>query len=666
MSLDTVLQIGKVLRSSENSLKYFKYVEPCPKDNKTGEWPICITIPVNPDFTFDWKGVKITPENERSKLYYLKFKTSDSDGLVKYVFGDIFYEKKATVKKDGLVESSEGGYYRMEDLNRSAAYRASSFNRGLSDYGDIINSKKDKTQCTMQQFHEELGKNIKYIERILKYIPATYYFFENRNDITINDFLEDEENLYSITISQNFQKTSNANLKKAGILTELSLCNETQKRLLFDLSNLAIFIHFEFQEKQHWYHFVEDMSMLNAKVLSEFVDSTLDGLVLKKTLYKTLCSGDKKNDIQFPSFRDTNKHKSKTFQNETLQDLFYAIDYTGKGKVISGTDIKLIVLPRGEHLTTKDYDEFLEKRDEAKVLAGNKTNKKNTIDPLFDFFTDDEKSITSFDLIFCKKGGLSSPDSDLIELSGIEKSKLRQTKERIQRISSEINQERKSFLRTEKELNPLTIDYSFRYILGNPQTDPKTGKISYKPNPKYQSHLLKVIPLIYSDNYSYDGVLLPAFIQNVEYSIRSGDEKFNFLKFDLKFLLKIQNTKTDKFMEITSSESYQVGFMLGGLAKNLSQEINSFEKNYVGNLTRRIGNMADFIKLKNEIEQKLIMHDKTKYTFQASYDLAQKVKEFKSRYDKEECAFGFMESYFKPFHKKETPIREIAENTENQ
>ena len=387
---------------------------------------------------------------------------------------------------------------------------------------------------------------------------------------------------------------------------------------------------------------------------------------MKKTLYKTLCSGDKKNDIQFPSFRDTNKHKSKTFQNETLQDLFYAIDYTGKGKAIPGTDIKLIVLPRGEHLTANDYDDFLEKRNEAKIIAANETNSQNTIDPLFDFFTDDEKNITSFDLIFCKKGGISSPDSDLIELSGIKKSKLRQTKERIQRISSDINQERKRFLRTEKDLNPLTIDYSFRCILGNPQTDTKTGRISYKPNPKYQSHLLKMVPLIYSDNYSHDEVLLPAFIQNVEFSIRSGDEKFNFLKFDLKFLYKIQNTKNDRFMEITSSESYQVGFMLGGLAKNLSQEINSFEKNYVGNLTRRIGTLSDFIKLKNEIEQKLIMHDKTKFTYQTSYDLAQKVKEFKSRYDKEECAFGFMENYFKPFPKKEVSVQAITETPENQ
>jgi len=115
-------------------------------------------------------------------------------------------------------------------------------------------------------------------------------------------------------------------------------------------------------------------------------------------------------------------------------------------------------------------------------------------------------------------------------------------------------------------------------------------------------------------------------------------------------------------MEITSSESYQIGLMLGSLARNLSQEINSFEKNYVGNLTRRIGILSDFIKLKNEIEQKLIMHDKTKYTYQSSYDLAQLVKEFKGRYDKEECAFGFMESYFKPIPKKEKQFQEATEN----
>lgn len=666
MSLDTVLQIGKVLRSSENNLKYFKYVEPCPKD-KDGNWPICITIPLKEDFSFDWDGIKFTPENQRNTLFYLKFKTSDSDGLVKYIFGDIYFEKKASIKKDGSIESGEGGYYRLDNPSHSnAAYRPSSFYRGISDYNDIIESRKNDLPSTIQQFHEQLDGNIKYIERILKYAPAILNLLEDNSTLTVKSFLDNEEGLYLKTVEQILKRISKSNLKKVGISPELSECNENQKHDIFKLNNTSIFIHFEFFEKKNWYKFESDVALLNSKVLNEFVDNTSNGLVLKKTLYKTLCSGDKKNDIQFPLFTDKNKHKVKCFQNDSLQDLFYAIDYTNKGKLISGTDIKLIVLPRGEHLTAKDYDDFLEKRDEAKILAKNKNSNSTLVDPIFDFFSNEDNNITSFDLIFCKKGGLSSPDFDLIELSGIEKSKLRLIRERIHQLSHEISVERKSFLKTEKELFPLTVDYSFREVLGSPQTDLKTGKVAFKTNPKYQSHLLKVLPLIYTENYHQDEVLLPAFIQNVEFSIRAGDPKFTFLKYDIKFLLKIQNTKNDRFMEITSSDSYQIGFLLGGMAKNLSLEINSFEKNYVGNLTRRIGTLPDFIKLKNEIEQKLIMHNKAKFTFQISYDLAQKIKEFKSRYDKEECAFGFMESYFKPLPKKvETPTND-TNTTNNQ
>lgn len=653
MSLDTILQIGKVLRSSENNLKYFKYVEPCPK-GKDGNWPVCITIPVKDDFSFDWEGINITPENQRENLFYMKFKTSDSDGLVKYVFGDIYYEKKAKIKKDGSIDISESGYYRLDNPeHKNAAYRQSSFYRGLNDFKDIVKSDKETSSSILKKFHTELEENIKRIERILKYTPAVLYAMENRTVENLLGMLDNEEELYTKTVEHVFGNIQKATLKKAQIPLELNECNESQKRVIFDLNNISIFIHFDFTGMRHWYMFESDMELINAKVLSEFVDNTQNGLVLKKTLYKTLCSGDKKNDIQFPLFSDKNKHKAKNFDNDSLQDLFYAIDYASKGKLITGTDIKLIVLPRGEHLTAKDYDDFLEKRDEAKILAMNKDHDQNLNDPIFDFFSDEDQSITSFDLIFCKKGGLSSPDTDLIELSGIEKSNLRLLRERIHQIAQEISSERKIFLQTKKELNPLTIEHCFINIIGNPQTDSKTGKITFKANPKYQSHLLKVLPLIFTENYHQDEALLPAFIQNVECSIRAGDIMYCFLKFDFKFLMKIQNRKTDRFMEITTSESYQIGFMLGGMAKNLSQEINSFEKNYVGNLTRRVGTLSDFIKLKNEIEQKLIMHDKSKYTFQTSYDLAQKVKEFKTRYDKEECAFGFMESYFKPISKKE-------------
>jgi hypothetical protein len=167
--------------------------------------------------------------------------------------------------------------------------------------------------------------------------------------------------------------------------------------------------------------------------------------------------------------------------------------------------------------------------------------------------------------------------------------------------------------------------------------------------------MLKVLPLIYTENYYQDATLLPAFNQNIEYSIRAGDNKFNILKFDLMFLFRIQNTQPFKkggFMEIINSESYQLGLLLGELSKNLSQEINSFDKQYVGNLTRRIATMEDFIKFKNEIEEKLIMHDKTNFTYKTSYELSQKVKEFSSVYNKDNCVFGFMESYFKPLPKK--------------
>jgi hypothetical protein len=656
MSLDTVLQIGKALRNSENNLKYFKYVESCPKD-KVGNWPICITIPVKSDFSFDWENVKLTPENERDNLYYLKFKTSDSDGLVKYIFGDIHYRRQGSLKKDGSIEAGESGYYRLENpIHSNAAYRPSSFNRGNSDYESIASITENK-HLLIVKFRETLKENILYIERILKYTPAMSYFFENKENIKLTDFLNDEEQLYSSTLLQNINTISNATLKKTGIPIELTEMDNVQKKKLYDLTNVSVFIHFEFPDKKHWHQFSDDLDIITKKILSEFVEDVENGLVLKKTLYKTLCSGDKKNDIQFPSFASNNKYKSKNFKNSELQDLFYAIDYTNKGRLISGTDIKLIVLPRGKHLSAKDYDAFLEKKDEERIVD---ENKEHTItDVLFDFSSDNNENITSFDLIFCKKGGLTSPDSDLIEISGLEKSKLRSIMERINHISHEVDIERKQFIKTEKDLFPLKIDYSFRCILGNPQSDMKTGKVSFKPNPKYQSHLLRILPLIYTENYFFDDVLLPAFIQNVEFSIRSGDTRYSFLKYDLKFLLSIQNNKNNRYMEIINSESYKIGFMLGELAKNLSLEINSFEKNYVGNLTRRIGNLSDFIKLKNEIEQKLIMHDKTKFTYSTSYELAQKIKDFVGRYDKEECAFGFMEAYFKPL----PPKKDIQQET---
>lgn len=651
MSLDTVLQIGKALRESKDNLKNFKYVNSCPK-NKDGEYsPTCISIPVRDDLSIDWNEIKLLPENEKSLLFYLRFKTSDSDSSMKYIFGDIYYLQTSKISKSGKIEKGEGGIYRLGNAEAKPRPKKSSFERGEVDFKDII---KNYDGSFLNTIRTNFESDLDIVETILANISATEEYLSENIKTPFLDFLDDDDALADATIKRLYEKKiSKQNFKKLNIDSELAELSDSEKSKILDFDFGEILIHFEFPKNKQWYEYKKEFNLITNKMLADFVESSENGIVLKKTLYKTLCSGDNKNDWQFPNFDVSNKHKSKSFTDDEVQDLFYAIDYCSRGRTILGTNVKIILLPRGEKLKAEDFETFKNNRDENR-LKKNNISENNDDEPLFDFFEkEEEENIVAFDIIFCKKGGTSSPDVDLLEISGIEKSKIKTTKQRLEKISKEIVAKRKAFLRTDKDLFPFKLEYSFRNILGNPLFDMKTNKVTIKANPKYQSHILKVLPLIYTDNYHRDDVLLSAFIQNIEYSIRSGDEKFNLLKFDLEYLLKIQNSQNDSFMKITNSGSYQMGLLLGSLAKNLSLEINSFEKNYVGNLTRRITSIEDFIKLKNDIEQKLIMHDKTKFTFKVSHELSLLVKGFEGRYDKEECAFGFFESYFKPILKKE-------------
>lgn len=656
MSLDTVLQIGKALRNADNNLTHFKYVSPCPTD-RDGNYPFCITIPVDVDYNFLWNKVKVTPENERAALYYLKFKSSDRDSSMRYLFGDIYYEAKSTIKKNGTIEEKEGGYYRLTGK--------SSFERAESNYEDMLADSSIRITA-IEKFRSCFSESQNMIENILRYIPAVEWYFNQDMPYSLKEALEDESLLKEWTIQKTYEQTNQANKKKVGITLGIDQLNEDKKFKLLQLSSGSIFIHFAFAEEEHWYNHEDELTAITDKMLADFVDEDDSRLVLKKSLFKTLCSGDKKNDVQFPGFSTTNKHKSKYFSNSQLQDLFYAIDYTSQGTTIPGTDIKIIVLPWGEHLTETDYTDFVRRDgDENQLKQQNKDSAEE--EPLFNLFgSSEDNAITTFDVIFCKKGGVSSPDVDLIEISGIEKSKIKNIRERISRIATNVEETRKVHLRTEKELFPIRVASSFRSILGSPQADLKSGKVSYKPNPRYASHLLKVLPLIYTERYYQDEVLLPAFIQNVEFSIRAGTERFSFLKFDIQFLLQIQNNQNDAYMKVTESKSYELGLFLGRLSRNLKYEINSFEKNYVGNLTRRIATLEDLVKLKNDIEQKLIMHDKVRYTEKVSYELSGKIKSFEGRYDKDECAFGFFESYFKPLPKKDNAAEKQQTETNQQ
>lgn len=717
MSLETVLQIGKVLRSSENSLKYFKYVEPCPKD-RDGNWPICITIPVNADFSFNWEGMEITPENQREKLYYLRYSTSDNDSSPKkYLFGDICYTRKSEIDKTGkikgikdfgnftfekgqgnafvngqktyeiivddylaktikpdmlsAVDEKDKGLVLKNILNNFKSKKEITIPRKLNQYTQTIESvieqlKQIRKDNDLVQFHETFEKELEKFDRLLLFAPV-FETHMNEKEIVRNS-LFDLNTLHENYL--NIVKSKNQSILKRLLNKDetLELYGDETRNKFLKFADFTVFIHFEFSkdnEKCNWYHFETTFDCIKDKLNSEVTNLTQQGLVPSKSIYRTLCSGNDKNDIQFPSFGTNNSFKSFAFKDkEHFEDFLYTGSIINKSfRRLKFTNIDMFVYPvaiKGEAICSKDYDDFFFfKKDESRL----------DYDPIFSILENEgTKRFNRFDFIFADSSGNTT--NDLIELSGIEKSTLRTVKGRIESIAKEINLERKTELSSVSEFNKLQIETSFRNIIGNTIID-NNGRIVYKPNARYESHLLKVLPLIYNSNYYNDDFLLPSFIRVSEYIVRNIEKNYiwyNYadLKYHFKFLIKIQNTKNDKFMEITSSESYQIGFMLGGLARNLSQEINSFEKNYVGNLTRRIGNMADFIKLKNEIEQKLIMHDKAKYTFQTSYDLTQKVKEFNSRYDKEECAFGFMESYFKPLPKKVDASSNETNTTNNQ
>lgn len=659
MSLDTVLKIGKVLRNSKNSLKYFKYVNT--PTNKDGDYPLCIAIPINKDYTFNFEEISIVSEIDRKYLYYLRYKTSDSDSSpAKYIYGDILYKIDRRFDNKGIIkEAKENGNYvvfKKNAFENAEDVRKSYIKYFLKTKGKTISKKEiesvrkyiidgemGETVALLLQtfpiikFWKAFNENKEKIEKILRYAPV----FGESNKI---ENIEEEYMKYLYEYKLKDIKKIVGNKK----IEELSV---EDTNILLKYADHEVFIHFRFEDDEQWY--THSAFKLITLMLNGEISSIQNGnlIVPTKSICRTLCSGNNKNDIQFPNFCFDNSYKSFGFTSEQFEDFMYAHSVLNTPRIwLKGTDINIFVFPAKFDGDTIDVDKY-------KAFFFDKKAENTLFD--FNFLNfEDEGDVSSirFDFIFVNTGGNTT--IELIEFSGIEKSQLLRIQTRIADAEHNISQKKAESLEW-SNVN-LSVEESFVDILGSPTIEQghivfknqvkKNGKLA--PYAPYQSHMLKVLPLIYTETYFNDDVLLKKVIEKVEYSVRNGDVYGNFslLKYDLMLIYEIQNSK-NRYMEITQSESYGIGLLLGSLAKNLSLEINSFEKNYVGNLTRRISTMDDFIRLKNDIEQKLIMHDKSKYTFQISYNLAQKVKEFKSQYDKEECAFGFLESYFKPISK---------------
>lgn len=644
MSLDTVLKIGNILRNSKEKMSFSKNIVSCPKDEK-GCWPFCLCLPVDKDFNIIFDKASIVPENKRNSLFYLKYITSNNDKSFKYIYGDIYYSVKGALGKNGSInEPKECGYYRL-----AASKSGSSFNIGTATCKEIYSSPDFSPEeiKEFKQIRTGLAKELTLIERILKYAPAIIKYFENENVSSFKEYIENEDNLKNVccTINKENNKKKLDKLKEAKSDEELLLLNSA-----------SIFLHFSYEDsngnEKSWYDFSNTLELVIREMHKKYVDDkNKERLVLKKSLWPTICSGDDKNDIQFPNFDLENRYKTRVFTESEIEDLFYGDEYAKKnGKKISDSKYKLIVLPCGDNLKAEDLKLFQEKRNEPAIVSANEYK-----DDLISSILEDSSTFTSFDFIFAKKERTKADDTYLMEISNITLSALNRVNKRNKEIADKVYAERNKEIKIdklernkEKKEDYSPICNSFHNLLGDVQMNNTTGKAEIVASKKYESHILKVLPLVYKEDYYNDPSLLHSFVANVESATRIGDGSFwcKILKYDLMFILSIQNNKQNKFMEITNSCSFKLGFKIGKMAQPLRKFIGSFEKNYVGLLSRRVSTKEDCIRFVTDLCQKLVMHDSVWSVMSAEvFDDLANISE--SEYDKDELSFGFLDGYFK-------------------
>ncbi|MDR3708829.1 MAG: hypothetical protein P4L33_11035 [Capsulimonadaceae bacterium] len=422
-------------------------------------------------------------------------------------------------------------------------------------------------------------------------------------------------------------------------------------------ANRHVYLHFDFDGKG--WHELEELDLLNESILSTFFHATEHGYVMQAFLFKTLASG----QSRVPGFATAQRHRTRVFKDEDeALDLLYGINYASRA-TMRKNDIKIVVLPRGAGLHADVIERFFERnarsepthpaieqgeRDvRTEVGSRAEIGKPDELFALLDTEDSGEKSIAQFDFIFSKAGG-TQPDIDMIELAGLDRSKLTAISDRVIAVRETIHANRDRFFIEAfgrpplKKLKIITVTTALSNVLGDMTRAKK----------KYQNHLLGILPRIYTDTYFEDPILLPAFVEKVEFNTRNDAPNYNLLKFDYFFLVAIQNNGEEQLMQLQSSPSYHIGLLLGKLARPLAVEIKSFEKNYVGLLSRRIGSQSDVMRLANDLRQKLVMHEKLYPDVRDASNNLSDALQTCEKYNKDECAFGFFESYFRPISAK--------------
>ncbi|MBP7102778.1 MAG: hypothetical protein KBA86_05965 [Bacteroidales bacterium] len=468
----------------------------------------------------------------------------------------------------------------------------------------------------------EADNQVKYLFGDIAY-PDFFKLGEPQNNVKslqVNSFLRGKIDANSIADSkfQSFRQSF-----------ESCMGNIIQ---LFE-ENRFCYIHFNFSGKT-WFE-TQLFDEIENYVVSKYVQDN-DGFISLNTFLTRTLAG-KESFERMVNFDVKNAFKNKTFKSiEDVKDLFYGLDFQQKYKVKSSNgEIVINMLPIG-NLTAKGVIAYFDKISNYDF----KNPKPEDTDPFAEPFINPEiDGIKKFDIIFSRPMQYVKPiGADLLEMTDVDQNLLLRVNKKIGKAKTELNYK-------------YTIDFALKMLF-----DDK----------KYTSHLLKILPLIYKDNYCFDDLLLPALIQKTEYGIRNGKGGFLTYAYHFYFLSKLQINNI--IMEIRQSKSYLLGTKLGIMAKPVAQCIKSFEKAYVGNLSQRIASLDNLVEFANYLNEKLMIHQKGYPSIKdASRELTALLDSFpkEEKYNRHYCALGFFETYYTYF-KEEIENQEQTVTTKNK
>lgn len=592
--LDTVIKIGELYRKAPDAHKYHEQIK--------NIW----------DEVEKLKKQKNKDENPVDVVFY-NLPVIDEGDKYKFDF------KNIDIIED---EDQQKNLYRLN-------FKTSS-NDATSKYlfGDIVHSFVNEKKKSGQIKIDDKGS-------FKLYSKKDNSILDKNSFIRCEEFASKIENIYI----KNFRIEFLNNLSKI--------------QSLFEIDKVTI-LHFSFKEG-NWFEIPKIVEFIDSIIIQEYVDEnpTGKGYILKKSLYKSLIGGEHNYYGSIPNFkRDENAYKGKIFSEEDLMNVVYAKKAYAHPTIPCGI-YKVNVMPYNKNITKDVLEDFYtrntyylndEIKKEAKLSL--EVNDNNPFDDLFIPMLDKSfNNKTKFDITFIMFNGTKKSYEDFLEVGTIEKSYIINIAKKVLKTKDLINK-----LSIKDKVLKYPYNTNILNSLKNILTNVKRG------DSLLNKHYLDIIPKIYTDSYYNDIILLPLLIEQLELKIRDAEKhlkqyEYYILKYDFYFLMNIQIN--NNLMKITETKSYFLGKNLGIMAKQFAAwrkdcPIKSFEKSYVGNLSRRITTIDELVKFTAFINEKLTIHDRLYPDVKEAYlNLVKTIDNFKGeKYSKDNCALGFFESYY--------------------